>query len=224
MKRELRRDSRRYKENKAKLRRQKELLLKRKNEMKSSHPDGPVRKLKKITEGLPQVPKHLVESESHNPIDNHAFSVSSFSTSRYNNENIDSKRAKPSAFASLSSGGLSISSSTSSTSALNSSLGSLDTPTRALQSARNSLPSTSLTQSIVNKLPSIGHKFVGDTEELIMKNTIKPIKPAEPVPVPVTTPVVNTIRSTPTQLSSQQQQQQQLVKKAPHSILNPAKS
>lgn len=223
MKRELRRDSRRYKENKAKLRRQKELLLKRKNEMKSSHPDGPVRKLKKITEGLPQVPKHLVESDTHNPIENHSFSVSSFSASRYNNENLDSKRAKPSAFASLAAGGLSISSS--STSSLNSSLGPLDAPLRISQTPRNSLPSTSLTLSIVNKLPSIGHKFVGDTEELIMKNTIKPIKPAEPVPAPVTAPVVSTIRSTPTQQSSQQQQQQQqLVKKTPHSILNPAKS
>lgn len=78
----------------------------------------------------------------------------------------------------------------------------------------------------MNKLPSIGHKFVGDTEELITKNTIKPIKPAEPVSAPVTVPVVNTIRSTPTQQSTPQQQQQlsPLVKKPPHTILNPAKS
>lgn len=222
MKRELRRDSRRYKENKAKLRRQKEMLLKRKSDMKSSHPDAPVRKLKKITEGLPQVSKHIGEPESHNPIDNHSFSVSSFTSSRYTTETLDSKRTKPSAFASLPVGGLLASSS----SLLNSSLSALDPPIRTLQSTRNSLPSTSLTQSIVNKLPSIGHKFVGDTEELITKNTIKPIKPAEPVSAPVTVPVVNTIRSTPTQQSTPQQQQQlsPLVKKPPHTILNPAKS
>lgn len=228
MKRELRRDSRRYKENKAKLRRQKEMLLKRKIETKSSHPDAPVRKLKKITEGLPQVPKHIADGDAHMPIDNHSFSVSSFSSSRFNSEALDSKRAKPSsAFASISATGLSTASSLS----LNSSLSSLDTSSRSMQSTRNNLPSTSLTQSIVNKLPSIGHKFAGDTEELIMKNTIKPIKPAEPVILsPATVPVVNTIRSTPIQpIAPQQQQQQttaqqQLVKKPPHPILNPAKS
>lgn len=216
MKRELRRDSRRYKENKAKLRRQKEILLKRKNELK--HADAPVRKLKKITEGLPQVSKHSTESDFHGPIDSHSFSITSFSSSRYNNDSFDSKRAKSSAFTSLS-GGLSVSSIS-----LNSSLNALDTPTRNPQSARNSLPSTSLTQSIVNKLPSIGHKFVGDTEELIMKNTIKPIKPAEPVITPVTTPVVNTIRSTPTPQTQQQQNQQQLIKKPSHPIPCSAKS
>lgn len=216
MKRELRRDSRRYKENKAKLRRQKEMLLKRKNETKSSYADAPVRKLKKITEGLPQVSKHSVESDSHGS-DSNSFSISSFSSSRYNNDSFESKRMKSSAFTSISGD------SSASTSSLNSSLNTLDTSSRNPQSTRSSLPSTSLTQSIVNKLPSIGHKFVGDTEELILKNTIKPIKPAESTNVSVTIPVVNTIRNTSAQHSQQQQQQpQQLVKKPSHSI--PAKS
>lgn len=230
MKRELRRDSRRYKENKAKLRRQKEMLLKRKHEFKSSLSDAPIRKLKKITEGLPQVSKHSADNDAHSSIDNHSFSVTSFSSSRYGGESFETKRTKPSAFASLSSGNLSASSSSSS---MNSSLSTMETPTRNLSSGRSSLPSTStsLTQSIVNKLPSIGHKFVGDTEELIMKNTIKPIKTAEPVNSPATTPAaaaaaaaatVNSIRSTPTQQT--QQMQQHLVKKSSHSIINSAKS
>lgn len=214
MKRELRRDSRRYKENKAKLRRQKEIILKRKNEMKSSHGDTPVRKLKKITEGLPQVSKHSAEPESHSSIESHSFSITSFSSSRYNSDSFETKRTKSSAFASLMSGGLSLPSSS-----LN--VPHIDTLTRNLPTARNNLPSTSLTQSIVNKLPSIGHKFVGDTEELIMKNTIKPIKPAEPAGVSASANVTNTIRSTPTQ---QLQQQQSLVKKPSHSISNSAKS
>lgn len=220
MKRELRRDSRRYKENKAKLRRQKEMILKRKNESKSSsHGDTPVRKLKKITEGLPQVSKHATEPtvESHSSIDSHSFSITSFSSSRYNSDSFETTRTKPSAFASLMSGGLS---------APSSSLNSphIDTLARNLPTARNNLPSTSLTQSIVNKLPSIGHKFVGDTEELIMKNTIKPIKPAEPASVSASANVVNTIRSTPTQQLQQPQQQQSHTKKPSHSVCNPAKS
>lgn len=216
MKRELRRDSRRYKENKAELRRQKERLLKRKTEQKSSHTDAPVRKLRKITEGLPQVAKHTAEADGHASTDSHSFSVTSFSSSRYtNNDSFEVKRPKVSAFASLSGGSVSTS-----TSSMNSSQATIDTPTRAAQSARNSLPSASLTQSIVNKLPSIGHKYV--PEELIIKNTIKPIKPAEPVSAPVTPPVVTTIRSTPTQQS--QPQQQQLVKKSPHPTHSSAKS
>lgn len=224
MKRELRRDSRRYKENKAKLRRQKEMLLKRKHEFKSSQSDAPIRKLKKITEGLPQVSKHSTDNEAHSSIDNHSFSVTSFSSSRYGGDSFETKRTKPSAFASLSSGSLSASSS----STMNSSLSTLETPTRNLSSGRSSLPSTStsLTQSIVNKLPSIGHKFVGDTEELIMKNTIKPIKTAEPANSPATTPAVaaavNSIRITPTQQT--QRMQQHLVKKSSHSIISSAKS
>lgn len=214
MKRELRRDSRRYKENKAKLRRQKEMLLKRKSDLKVSHADAPVRKLKKITEGLPQVSKQTIDGDNHSPIDSHSFSISSFSLSRYSGDSFETKRTKASAFASLSGIGLSTSSSS-----LNTSLNTVETPSRTLQSSRNSLPSTSLTQSIVNKLPSIGHKFVGDTEELIMKNTIKPIKPVEPVIVPANLPIVNTIRSTPNQ-----QTQQQLVKKPAHSILSSSKS
>lgn len=225
MKRELRRDSRRYKENKAKLRRQKEMLLKRKHEFKSSQSDAPIRKLKKITEGLPQVSKHSTDNDAHSSIDNHSFSVTSFSSSRYGSDSFETKRTKPSAFASLSSGSLSASSSSST---MNSSLSTLETPIRNLSSGRSSLPSTStsLTQSIVNKLPSIGHKFVGDTEELIMKNTIKPIKTAEPANSPATTPAVaaavNSIRSTPTQQT--QQMQQHLVKKSSHSIISSAKS
>lgn len=216
MKRELRRDSRRYKENKAKLRRQKEMLLKRKHDFKSSQSDAPIRKLKKIMEGLPQVSKqHSVDADAHSSIDSHSFSVSSFSSSRYGSDSFEAKRTKPSAFAALPPGGLSAS-----TSSMNPSLSTLDTPTRNMPSARNSLPSTSLTQSIVNKLPSIGHKFVGDTEELIMKNTMKPIKSAEPVSSPATTPAASAMRGTPTQ-----QMQQQLVKKpSSHSIISSAKS
>lgn len=208
MKRELRRDSRRYKENKAKLRRQKEMLLKRKNEMKASHADTPVRKLKKITEGLPQVSKQNVDGDTYSSIDNHSFSVNSFPPSRYNNDPFETKRTKTSAFISLSAGG------SASSSSLNPSGSAIDTSSKNLQISRNIPLSTSLTQSIVNKLPSIGHKFVGDTEELIMKNTIKPIKPVEPI---------NTsVRNTPT---PQQQQQQQLAKKPPpHSIATNSKS
>lgn len=227
MKRELRRDSRRYKENKAKLRRQKEMLLKRKHEFKSSLSDAPIRKLKKITEGLPQVSKHSTENDAHTSIDNHSFSVTSFSSSRYGGDSFEIKRTKPSAFASLSS--VHLSAASASSSSMNSSLSTMETPTRNLSSGRSSLPSTStsLTQSIVNKLPSIGHKFVGDTEELIMKNTIKPIKSAEPANSPATTPAaaaaaVNSIRSTPTQQT--QQMQQHLVKKSSHSIISSAKS
>lgn len=213
MKRELRRDSRRYKENKLKLRRQKEMLLKRKHDAKTSHADAPVRKLKKITEGLPQVSKHTVDNDNHGSNDNPSFPIASFSSSRYNSESFEAKRMKPSAFAPLPSANLSASSSSS----LNPSHSLMDT--RTLQSSRISLPLPSLTQSIVNKLPSIGHKFVGDTEELIMKNTIKPIKPAESTSVPVISPVVNTIRNTPVQ-----QIQQQLAKKPTHPIASTSKS
>lgn len=210
MKRELRRDSRRYKENKAKLRRQKEMLLKRKNDTKASHADAPVRKLKKITEGLPQVSKHPVDGS----VNNHLFPVTSFSSSRYNSDSFDGKRTKLSAFAPLPAGGLS----SSALSSLSTSLCAMDTSSRTLQSSRNSLPSTSLTQSIVNKLPSIGHKFVADTEELILKNAIKPIKPAESTSALVIAPVISTIRN-----STIQQTQQQLVKKPLHSILSTSK-
>ncbi|XP_055314214.1 probable histone-lysine N-methyltransferase CG1716 isoform X2 [Sitodiplosis mosellana] len=216
MKRELRRDSRRYKENKAKLRRQKEMLLKRKSDMKVSHTGVPVRKLKKITEGLPQVSKHAVDSDSHGSNDNHLFSVGSFSSSRYHNsDSFDVRRTKSSAFAPLPAVGLSASSSSSLTTSHN----TIDIPSRTSQSSRNGLPSTSLTQSIVNKLPSIGHKFVGDTEELIMKNTIRPIRPAESVSASAVAPIVNTIRNTPIQ-----QTQQSLVRKPSHSIVSTSKS
>lgn len=220
MKRELRRDSRRYKENKAKLRRQKELLLKRKSDMKVLHTDAPVRKLKKITEGLPQVSKLAVDNDIHGLNDSNIFSVGSFSSSRCVNSDatIDARRTKSSAFTSLPAGSLSVSSSNSLNTCLNS-LNTIDTPTRALQSARNTLPSPSLTQSIVNKLPSIGHKFIGDTEELIMKNTIRPIKPTDSLSTLVISPIANTIRSTPIQ-----QTQQLLVKKPSHSNVSTSKS
>lgn len=220
MKRELRRDSRRYKENKAKLRRQKELLLKRKSDMKVLNTDAPVRKLKKITEGLPQVSKHAVDIDIHGLNDNNSFSVGSFSSSRCHNSDatLDARRTKSSAFTPLPAGTLSVSSSNSLNTCLNP-LNTIDTPSRALQSSRNTLPSTSLTQSIVNKLPSIGHKFVGDTEELIMKNTIRPIKPTDSLSASVIAPITNTIRST-----NIQQTQQLLVKKPSHAIVSTSKS
>lgn len=209
MKRELRRDSRRYKENKAKLRRQKEMLLKRKNDAKILHLDAPVRKLKKITEGLPQVSKHPVDGS----VNHHLFPVASFSSSRYNSDSFEGKRTKLSAFAPLPAAGLS----SSALSSLSTSLCTMDTSSRTFQSSRNSLPSTSLTQSIVNKLPSIGHKFVADTEELIMKNSIKPIKPAESPNALIIAPLVSTIRNPTIQT------QQQIVKKPSHSILSTSK-
>lgn len=165
MKGELRRDSRRYKENKAKLRRQKDLLnQKRKSEMKAAHNEQPVRKLKKITEGLPQIPKHDID---HSHGDSHTFSVSSFTSSRSINDPIinEPKRQKLSAFASLPSLG----NIPTASSSLSASMSNIDPLGRSTPPVRNAAPS--LTQSIVNKLPSIGHKFVGDTEELIMKNT-----------------------------------------------------
>ncbi|XP_031639899.1 uncharacterized protein LOC116351884 isoform X2 [Contarinia nasturtii] len=209
MKRELRRDSRRYKENKAKLRRQKEMFLKRKSELKVSNADTPIRKLKRITEGLPQVSKQNVEDENYGAIDNHSFSVASFPSTRYSGDSFETKRTK--AFASLSLGGSSLSSGTS--------LNTTDTSSKILQTTRNNLPSTSLTQSIVNKLPSIGHKFVGDTEELIMKNTIKPVETMNPL---VNTTVINPVRNNTT--TYQTQQQQPVVKKSSHSIATTSKS
>lgn len=148
MKRELRRDSKRYKENKAKLRRQKDLLLKRKSNSLSS--DVPVRKLKKITEGLPHILKlddEETKETSHTPY------VSTLS-------------ARISALASSGTFPMNVNSSTSLFKEPSSSSSSLS-PSPA-----------SVTQSIVNKLPSIGHKFVSDTKELIAKNTMKPIKSA----------------------------------------------
>lgn len=218
MKRELRRDSRRYKENKAKLRRQKEMLLKRKNELKSSYSDAPIRKLKKITEGLPQVSKHSMDTDGHGSMDNHSFSVASFSSSssRYGSDSFE-KRTKSSAFVPIASGSL-----PPPTGSMNTPLSTMDSQNRNIQPTRTNLPSTSMTQSIVNKLPSIGHKFVGDTEELIMKNTIKPIKSVEPANFSTNAPVSNTIRSTPTQ--PPQQTQQQSVKKPSHSAIISAKS
>lgn len=218
MKREIRRDARRYKENKAKLRRQKDMLLKRKNESKESHAEIPVRKLKKLTEGLPQLSRHDIDTENNTAMNRETFSVASFSSPRYNNETYESKGTKSSAFASLSTMCNLSSSSSVSSNTLNSSLPSVESTSRSLSSnQRNSLPSNSLTQSIVNKLPSIGHKFVGDTKELIMKNTIKPIMPVETMNTP--NQIVNAIKTTPTQLSQQQeqkeqqQQEQQLIKK-----------
>lgn len=216
MKRELRRDSRRYKENKAKLRRHKDLLIqKRKSEMKaaaaasaSSHNESqPARKLKKITEGLPQIPRHDLDTETTSHNDVHSFSVPILSSLRYtsNDSYNETKRAKLSAFASISPmGNLPASSSS-----LNSTLNNIDRMSlpisRSTPPTRNVAPS--LTQSIVNKLPSIGHNFLGDTEELILKNTIKPIKPSGASSPINPVPIVNTIRSTVTQ---QQQQQQPL--------------
>lgn len=217
MKRELRKDSRRYKENKAKLRRQKDLLLqKRKGEMRISHGEQPLRKLKKITEGLPQIQKHDSDADSH--INSHTFSIASFVSSRHGNESFtEPKRSKSSAFAPIPSINTPIASSS-----LNSSMTNIDLQSRSLPATRNVTPS--LTQSIVNKLPSIGHKFVGDTEELIMKNTLKPIiKPPENIPVPVASPIVNTVRTTPTQMQHQPLNQQ-LTKKPTHSTTSNSKS
>lgn len=144
MKRELRRDSKRYKENKAKLRRQKDLLLKRKSNSSSS--DAPVRKLKKITEGLPHIPKFDDEDtkeSGHTPyVSTLSARISALAGSFTTNANTGVSIFKEPSLASLS-------------------------PSPA-----------SVTQSIVNKLPSIGHKFVSDTKELIAKNSMKPIKSA----------------------------------------------
>lgn len=221
MKRELRRDSRRYKENKAKLRRQKDLLIqKRKNDMKAAgHNEQPVRKLKKITEGLPQIPKHDLDADAHGHLDSHSFSVTSFSSSRYGADTFNEpKRQKLSAFATLSMNNMPTPSNSLNSSS--SSLNNIDPLTRSTPPIRN--PAPSLTQSIVNKLPSIGHKLFGDTEELIMKNTIKPIKPPENLTTIAPPSIVNNIRSTPTQ--QQQQQQQQNIKKQSHPITSVSKS
>lgn len=177
-KKELRRDSRRYKENKAKLRRQKDsLLVKRKQPPPPPLPnaDVPVRKLKKLTEGLPLVPKHETDIDMHADT---GFSVTSFSSSRYNNNAFDLKRPKASAFSSYS-----MNNSAASTSSINSPLATTDADKKTLH-------------SIVNKLPSIGHKFDGNTEELIMKNTINTNKPTDEIP---STPTpISSVRSTPT--------------------------
>lgn len=219
MKRELRKDSRRYKENKAKLRRQKDLLnIKRKSETRVPHGEQPVRKLKKITEGLPQIPKHDVDPDGH--MNSHPFSISSFSLSRYGNESslIESKRSNLSTFSPITtSSNMPIAAGS-----LHSPLTNVDIQSRSTPTARNATPS--LTQSIVNKLPSIGHKFVGDTEELIMKNTIKSItKPLENISSPVAAPIVSTIRSTPTQMQ-QQPLNSQSTKKPSHSVASLPKS
>lgn len=220
MKRELRKDSRRYKENKAKLRRQKDALVqKRKSEMPVAHGEQPVRKLKKITEGLPQIPKHDLDPDGH--MNSHSFSITSFSSSsRYGNESssTEPKRSKlHTAFSPITTSNMPTASGS-----LNPPLANTDPLSRSTPTARNVAPS--LTQSIVNKLPSIGHKFVGDTEELIMKNTIKSIiKPPENIPSPVAAPIVSTIRSTPTQ-TQQQPLNSQLTKKPSHSATSLPKS
>lgn len=221
MKRELRKDSRRYKENKAKLRRQKDALVqKRKSEMPVAHGEQPVRKLKKITEGLPQIPKHDLDPDGH--MNSHSFSITSFSaSSRYGNESsfTEPKRSKlHTAFPSITTSNMPTASGS-----LNPPLANTTDPLlRLTPTARNAAPS--LTQSIVNKLPSIGHKFVGDTEELIMKNTIKPIlKPPENIPSPVAAATVSTIRSTPTQMQ-QQPPNSQSTKKPSHSATSLPKS
>lgn len=219
MKRELRKDSRRYKENKAKLRRQKDQLVqKRKSDMRISHGEQPLRKLKKITEGLPQIPKHDLDPDGH--MNSHLFAINSFSSSRYGNESTftEPKRSKLATFSPITTNTMPTASGS-----LNSPLASVDLLSRSTPTARNAAPS--LTQSIVNKLPSIGHKFVGDTEELIMKNTIKPIiKPPENIPSPVAAPIVSTIRNTPTQMQQQPLQLSQLTKKPSHSVTSLPKS
>lgn len=143
MKRELRRDSKRYKENKAKLRRQKDSLLKRKSITSST--DAPQRKLKKITEGLPHIPKFDDE---------------------------DTKEITPTPYVSTLSARIS---------ALASSGSFSSNSNSSIFKEPSSPSSASLTQSIVNKLPSIGHKFVSDTKELIAKNSMKPIKAVAPL-------------------------------------------
>lgn len=218
MKRELRRDSRRYKENKAKLRRQKEALAqKRKSDVTVPHGEPPVRKLKKITEGLPQIPKHDMDSEGYT--NSNSFSIGSLSSSRYGNESSfnEPKRLKVSAFSPLTTNNMPTTSGL-----LNPPLTNVDPLLRSTTTVRNTAPS--LTQSIVNKLPSIGHKFVGDTEELIMKNTIKPIiKPSESIPSPVAASIISTIRNTPTQMQ-QQPINPLLIKKPSHSVTSLSKS
>lgn len=170
MKRELRRDSKRYKENKAKLRRQKDLLLKRKSS--ALQLEVPVvRKLKKITEGLPSVSK--LEDNVLNV--NHTLTASTSFSSNFS-DSFESKLSKLSAFASTSGTNATNSISSTITSTPKDTFLSVPRPNSLTASTLSS--TTSLTQIIVNKLPSIGHKFLSDTKELIMKNANKPVETA----------------------------------------------
>lgn len=159
MKREIRRDARVYKENKAKLRKLKEMCMKRRMDTKESNAElMPTRKVRKLTEGLPHGSKGDVDMEK----------------SRSGSHSTPSFRAsKSSAFVSFTADAIPPSSKISATTFSMADSSS----TRPLPNPRPTTNlSSSLTQSIVNKLPSIGHKFIGDTEKLIMKNTIKPIQ------------------------------------------------
>lgn len=162
MKREIRRDARVYKDNKAKLRKMKEQHIKRKMESKETmifHPI-PARKVRKLTEGLPQ--GLIAEMEMVGP--------PNVTISRHIAP-IELKLAKSSAFAKVAPNILSVTP-IPLTPPFTLGESSLRTP----PSLRPQIVCSSLTQSIVSKLPSIGHKFIGDTEKLIMKNNIKPIK------------------------------------------------
>lgn len=174
MKREIRRDARVYKDNKAKLRKMKEQHIKRKLEIKESVSGEPVpaRKVRKLTEGLPQGLKAELEMEKARGGSYPQMSPSPSGTRHLTS--VDSKRTKSSAFVSVSTGVI-----PPTPGPLTSPFSLAENSLRAPPSTRPPIPCSSLTQSIVSKLPSIGHKFIGDTEKLIMKNTIKPIQAVE---------------------------------------------
>lgn len=181
MKREIRRDARIYKDNKAKLRKMKEQHIKRKMESKepASGEPIPARKVRKLTEGLPQGLKAELEMEKARS-GSYSLAPPNAPISRHIAP-IEPKRAKSSAFAAVPPNTL-----PATPIALTSPFTLGESSLRPAPSARPPIPCSSLTQSIVSKLPSIGHKFIGDTEKLIMKNTIKPIQSVE-----LTSPALN---------------------------------
>lgn len=144
MKRELRKHCRRSsKKNKASIRRS-ETLVKRKISDPAS--EAPTRKIRKITEGLPNVSKHEEAEPSHSP-----FSLQTFS-SRFN-DSVDIKRVKP----------------LNPPSVIPASASASNSPNIASTSS----PSPSPSSQILFQLPTLGRKFNSDTKELIMKNTSK---------------------------------------------------
>lgn len=130
----------------------------------------PSRRLRKLTDGIPNIAKIEVgehdEQRTFIPI-----------TSRLNN--LDVRKPKLPTF---------------STPPLSNRL--ISHTKQSTSIATDATPSTSLTHLLVSKLPSIGHKFVPDAKELIMKNTIKPADTSSFAPVTPTTskPVIAGIK------------------------------
>lgn len=170
VKRELRLDSKRYKENKAKLRRQRDQMQKNKNNQ-SNQPDVlPSRRIRKLTDGIPNIAKiedtEVDEERTFIPI-----------TSRLNS--LDVRKPKVPTF---------------NTPPLSNRL--INHAKQSTSTAPEATASTSLTHLLVSKLPSIGHKFVSDAKELIMKNAIKPVATTSfsPITPTATKPVVAGIK------------------------------